>query len=91
MTAVVDLPTPPLPDATAMIRSIPGTFCGPVPDAGIGLIGVGSDDAGTGESNPALAEGGVIFHHAGVAGGNDLVAIHDWDGPVASVTVERVD
>ncbi len=56
-----------------------------------GLIGVGSDDAGTGETNPALAEGGIIFHHAGVAGGNDLVAIHDWDGPVASVTVERVD
>jgi hypothetical protein len=57
-----------------------------------GLIGVSSDDAGTGMSNPALAEGGVIMHHAGILGGNDLVPeIHGWDDPVIRVTVTRID
>jgi hypothetical protein len=54
------------------------------------LIGVSSGEPGTGSSDPALAEGGVIFHHAGILGGADLVpAIHGWDtsAPVARVTV----
>lgn len=58
-----------------------------------GLIGVGSDDAGTGMSDPALAEGGVIGHHAGIVGGEDLqVGVHGWDvdAPVAAITIERV-
>ena len=53
-----------------------------------GLVGVSSDDEGTGMSNPALAEGGVITMHAGIQGGNDLtVADHGWSGPVARITV----
>jgi hypothetical protein len=55
-----------------------------------GLIGVSSGEPGTGMSNPALAEGGVIEHHAGILGGADLVpAIHGWDvnAPVARITV----
>ena len=53
-----------------------------------GLIGVMSDDEGTGMSNPALAEGGVITMHAGIQGGDDLtVADHGWTGPVARITV----
>jgi hypothetical protein len=55
-----------------------------------GLIGVSSGEAGTGSSNPALAEGGVISHHAGILGGADLVpAVHGWDvnAPVARITV----
>jgi hypothetical protein len=58
-----------------------------------GLIGVSSGEAGTGVSNPALAEGGVIHHHAGIQGGADLVpAVHGWDvdEPVAEITVERI-
>jgi hypothetical protein len=54
------------------------------------LIGVSSGEPGTGASNPALAEGGVIAHHAGIMGGADLVpAIHGWDtdAPVARITV----
>jgi hypothetical protein len=54
------------------------------------LIGVTSSDPGTGTSNPALAEGGVIHHHAGILGGADLVpAVHGWDitAPVARITV----
>ena len=53
------------------------------------LIGVESDDEGTGESNPALAEGGVIAAHAGIQpGGIDLTtAAHGWTDPVARITV----
>ena len=54
------------------------------------LIGVSSGEPGTGASNPALAEGGVIAHHAGIMGGADLVpSVHGWDvnAPVARITV----
>ncbi len=55
------------------------------------LVGVTSGEPGTGMSNTALAEGGVIHHHAGIVGGADLVpAIHGWIDPVAEITVERV-
>ncbi len=55
------------------------------------LIGVSSDDAGTGTTNPALAEGSVISHHGGIAGGNDLLpGVHGWTNPVVEITVERV-
>jgi hypothetical protein len=57
-----------------------------------GLVGVSSGEPGTGDSNPALAEGGVIRHHPGILGGADLVpAVHGWTDPVAQVTVERVE
>ncbi len=57
-----------------------------------GLIGVMSDDEGTGMSNPSLAEGGVITMHSGVQGGSDLtVADHGWSGPVARITVSAGD
>ena len=53
-----------------------------------GLIGVSSDDEGTGMSNPALAEGGVIASHPGIQGGTDLtVSDHGWTEPVARITV----
>ena len=53
-----------------------------------GLIGVMSDDEGTGMSNPDLAEGGVITMHSGIQGGYDLtVADHGWSNPVARITV----
>ncbi len=52
------------------------------------LIGVSSDDAGTGETNTALAEGGVITAHQGIQGGTDLtVSDHGWTDPVARITV----
>lgn len=57
-----------------------------------GLIGVASDDAGTGMSNPDLAEGGVITHHPGVLGGDDLLPeVHGWENPVIKVTVTRIN
>ena len=52
------------------------------------LIGVSSADAGTGMSDPALAEGGVIAAHPGIQGGTDLtVSDHGWADPVARIIV----
>lgn len=57
--------------------------CGP-------LTGQDSMGQGTGSSDPALAEGGVIHHHGGILGIADLdAAINDWDNPVGMLTVER--
>lgn len=54
------------------------------------LGGVSSSDTGTGTSNPALSEDGVISKHPGIAGGNDLVpGIHGWEDPVAKIVVTR--
>ncbi|MDX1495478.1 MAG: spondin domain-containing protein [Longimicrobiales bacterium] len=56
-----------------------------------GLVGVGSDDAGTGMSDPDLAENGVVHPHPGIQGGDDLdPAIHGWTDPVAMITIERI-
>jgi hypothetical protein len=55
------------------------------------LVGPPSDDAGTGMSDPALTEGGVIHHHDGILGGADLdPAIHGWDNPVVMIQVTRI-
>jgi hypothetical protein len=56
-----------------------------------GLIGVSSDDPGTGMSNPMLAEAGIIIPHAGINGGDDLIpAVHNWSDPVTKIEIERV-
>ena len=56
-----------------------------------GLIGVSSDDAGTGMSDPLLAEGGIVIPHAGIHGGVDLVPqVHDWSDPVAKIEIQRI-
>ncbi|MFQ6013360.1 MAG: spondin domain-containing protein [Thermoplasmata archaeon] len=56
-----------------------------------GLIGITSPDAGTGMTNPALAEGGVIVVHPGIVGGMDLVpGAHGWMDPVVQVIITRV-
>jgi hypothetical protein len=55
------------------------------------LMGVSSGEPGTGMSNPALAEGGVIHHHPGIEGGADLLpAVHGWTDPVTLVTITRI-
>ncbi|MEK7426690.1 MAG: spondin domain-containing protein [Actinomycetota bacterium] len=54
------------------------------------LTGFGAQ-GGTGLSNPALAQNGVITTHPGVAGVANLVpAVHGWTGPVGTVTITRV-
>ena len=57
-----------------------------------GLIGVSSADAGTGASDPTLAEGGIIMSHPGILGGDDLLpGTHGWVDPVTWVEIERID
>ncbi len=56
------------------------------------LNGVSSDDVGTGMSDPALAQNGVISRHRGVQGIDDLTAeAHGWNvrRPVVKVSVTR--
>lgn len=56
------------------------------------LVGVSSEDGGTGMSDAALAENGVITMHQNVIGGNDLlVDVHGWDEPVAKIEITRID
>jgi len=68
---------------------------------------VGAYDAGTEQNteqtsdipgpccgNPfvRVPEGGLISHHAGITGVGELdPSTYDWDGPVARITIERVD
>jgi hypothetical protein len=55
-----------------------------------GLGGVASEDEGTGASDPALYEGGVIHPHEGIMDRSDLVSgIHGWTDPIAMFTVRR--
>ncbi|MGW8268523.1 MAG: spondin domain-containing protein [Longimicrobiales bacterium] len=54
------------------------------------LSGVMSSEPGSGMSDPALAENGVIHLHEGILGYGDLIpAIHGWMDPVARLTVKR--
>ena len=47
--------------------------------------------AGTGESNPELAENGLIRNHGGIHGVGDLGEQFDWQGRVAEIVVTRND
>jgi len=54
-------------------------------------IGVTSDDEGTGASNPAIAEDGVIIPHPGIMGGEDLLEnVHAWGNPVVKIDIVRM-
>jgi len=56
-----------------------------------GLIGVTSDAPGTGESNPRLAEDGIVIPHVGINGGVDLYPqVHGWSDPVTKIVIERI-
>ena len=56
-----------------------------------GLIGEGSEDMGTGMSNPLLVEDGVIIPHVGVVGAADLQpGVHGWSDPVTKIIIERL-
>lgn len=56
-----------------------------------GLIGVSSEDGGTGMTNPMLAEDGIVIPHPGINGGIDLFPeVHGWSDPVAKIVIERV-
>ncbi len=55
------------------------------------LIGVRTDESGTGMTNPALAEDGIVIPHPGIVGGADLVPeVHGWNDPAARIDIVRV-
>jgi hypothetical protein len=55
------------------------------------LTGVPSDEPGTGVSNPALAQNGVVRRHRNIKGIADLIpAIHSWREPVMKIEVLRI-
>lgn len=50
------------------------------------------DDDGSGTSDPAIAEYGVIHHHEGIQGIADLtVEAHGWTDPVGRLIIKRTD
>ena len=56
-----------------------------------GAIGVTSDDEGTGASNPAIVEDGVVIPHPGIMGGEDLLEnVHAWGNPVVKIDIVRM-
>ncbi len=53
--------------------------------------GVSSSDQGTGTTNPAIAEDGIIIPHPGIFGDDDLSQrSHGWDGPVVKIDIVRM-
>lgn len=55
-----------------------------------GAIGISSDDEGTGSSNSAISEQGVIVPHPGIMGGEDLTNVHAWSNPTVKIDIVRV-
>ena len=54
--------------------------------------GVSSNDNGTGATNPAIAEDGIIIPHPGIFGDDDLSQrAHGWDGPVVKIDIVRLN
>jgi len=54
-------------------------------------IGVSSDDPGTGSSNPAIAEDGIVIPHPGIEGDEDLLQnVHAWGNPVVKIDIVRM-
>ena len=54
-------------------------------------IGISSDDSGTGTTNPALSEDGIIIPHPGIVGDEDLLKrIHAWENPVVKIQIVRL-
>ena len=67
----------------------PSFFADLVPPCGP-LTGVDSGGQGTDQSNPDLYQRNVIRMHQGITGVADLdPAIHDFEQPVAEVTITR--
>lgn len=56
---------------------VPAPFCG-------------DPAVGTGTSNPALAEDGVVRNHRTIRGVGDLDQSYDWRGPVGQVEITRI-
>src|ERR1700737_856747 len=81
LTQVVDLPTPPLPEATAMMLEIPGMAM-PRGDAGFGGAGLGGARISEGRLTSALATP-AYFLTAAPAAARIGSSAADWRGSIA--------
>ena len=55
------------------------------------VIGVSSDDPGTGTTNPAISEDGIIIPHPGIIGEEDLLkSVHGWENPAIKIDIVRI-
>ena len=55
------------------------------------VIGVSSDDPGTGTTNPAISEDGIIIPHPGIIGEEDLLkSVHGWENPAVKIDIVRI-
>ena len=62
------------------------------PCSGLGPVPLAGDSNGNDDACVDMHPHAAIAHHPGVTGVGDLSEMaHGWDGPVAIVTVERVD
>ena len=55
-----------------------------------GLTGVSGESSGTGASNPAISEEGIVIPHPGIEGDADLTFAHDWADPVVKIDIKRL-
>ena len=56
-----------------------------------GAIGVSSGEDGTGKSNPAISEDGIIIIHPGIVGDADLLErVHEWGNSVVKIDIVRI-
>ena len=55
-----------------------------------GLTGVSGESSGTGASNPAISEDGIVIPHPGIEGEADLTFAHDWADPVVKIEIKRL-
>ena len=56
-----------------------------------GAIGISSGEDGSGESNPKIAEDGIIIPHHGIMGGEDLLEkVHAWKNLVVKIDIVRM-
>lgn len=57
-----------------------------------GAIGISSNDEGTGASNDAISEDGIVISHPGIMGGDDLLeSVHTWGDPVVKIDIVRMN
>ncbi|MEM7114524.1 MAG: spondin domain-containing protein [Chloroflexota bacterium] len=60
------------------------------PCSGIGPVGLAGDPNGNENDAVDTEPAGVITRHPGIDGTGDLLAAHDWNGPIAKVSITRL-
>ena len=61
------------------------------PCSALGPVGLNGDPNGNEDAAVNTDPAQNIQYHAGIAGTADLLEAHNWDGPIARLTIERID